>query len=116
MARIGSLHNDDVVLDNSVQAVTFSGTMSLTAPTVAQHMVVTFTATGNHTLNLSGTPAAGAMLICIVTNDGTLPRVTTFGTGFTGVGVVTGVLSKKSTVLFISDGTGFVEVARSVGI
>lgn len=116
MARIGGLHNDDVVLDNSVQALSFSGTMSLAAPTTPQHLVVTFTATANHTLNLSGTPAAGATLVCIITNDASLFRVTTFGTGFTSLGVVTAVVSKKSTVFFISDGSGFVEVARSVGI
>lgn len=68
------------------------------------------------TISISGAHLAGDMLTLLIANDGTLGRNITFGTGFVSSGIVLGVISKKSCVDFVSDGTKFYEKSRTVGI
>ncbi len=75
-----------------------------------------WTAGENETVNVTGTHAIWRKITFIILNDGTLPRVITFGTGIRSLGVVTGVASKISTIEFISNGTDMIEVARAVAI
>lgn len=79
-------------------------------------LVRIWTAAQNATVNLTGSQTAGRLLILMIANDATLPRVITLGIGFVSSGVITGVASKTSSVLFISNGTSFFEIARTVGI
>ena len=51
----------------------------------------------------------------IITNDATSAKTITFGSNFTANGTLTASgVSKKTTIQFISDGTSFVEVSRTV--
>lgn len=79
-------------------------------------LVRKWTATQISTINISGTQKAGQLMILLITNDATLGRVMTFGTGFKSIGVLTGTTSKAATVMFISDGTNFYELCRSLAL
>lgn len=84
-------------------------TLDITTGTFAK-----WTAGEAETVNASGTQFAGQNLTCIIVNDGTLGRVITFGTGFKSIGVLTGTISKVGVIKFISDGTNFYELARTL--
>src|SRR4029079_12127229 len=68
------------------------------------------------TINISGVPLDGTELIMIISNDGLLGRLITFGTGLLSAGTLLGIVSKKSIVTFIADGGTFIEKSRSVGL
>lgn len=91
-------------------------TVTVTISTDIPHTLAAWTAAEIETVNISGTPNDGQMLTLIITNDAGLGRVITLGTGFLGLGVITGVISKKSVITLIAYGGTFHEVARSVGI
>lgn len=91
-------------------------TVTLTIDPSVQHTVARWTAAQATTVNISGTPLDGAELTTIITNDGTLARLITFGTGSLPTGTLLGTLSKKSVVSFIADGGTFIERSRTVGL
>lgn len=68
------------------------------------------------TINISGTPLDGTELIMIMTNDGVLGRLITFGTGLLSSGTLLGIISKKSIITFIADSGTFIEKSRSIGL
>lgn len=76
---------------------------------------VTTEATGNRTLNLTidAGVKAGAKLFVKSKTNGT--ETTIFGTGMQGA-TITGAAGKTKTVLFIYDGTNFVEAGTPVQI
>lgn len=92
------------------------GTVTITINTDVPHTIATWTAAQIETVNISGTPLDGQLLTFIITNDGVLGRVITLGTGLLGLGIITGVTSKKSTVHFVASGGTFIEIGRSVGM
>jgi len=91
-------------------------TVTITIDATIPHTVARWTAAQTTTINISGTPVDGQELTLIVLNDGVLPRVLTLGTGLVGMGIITGVLSKRSVILFVASGGVFYEVTRSVGL
>lgn len=103
----------DVNPSSTQISVTPSGTISIDVTT---GNVAKWTAGENETINLTGTMFVGQTLALIITNDSTLPRVITLGTGFRSLGTITGVVSKVSVIQFISNGTSMIEVARSVAM
>lgn len=91
-------------------------TVSLAVSNNLDIQISSWTAGENETVNISGSHPAGKILIIVITNDGTLFRVITLGTGFVGAGVMTGVVNKVSTAMFVSNGTNFIEISRTVAI
>lgn len=91
-------------------------TVTVTISTDVPHTLATWTAAEIETVNISGTPNDGQLLTLIISNDAGLGRVITLGTGFLSLGIITGVISKKSTATFIASGGTFIEVSRSVGM
>jgi hypothetical protein len=83
--------------------------------TVPKH-IASWTAGQAETINISGTPQDGQELILIVTNDGTLGRILTLGTGIVGAGIITGIVSKQTVIDLIASGGSFFERSRSVGM
>lgn len=75
----------------------------------------TINATGNSTIN-AASAAAPNWLAVVVVNDATSGKTITFGTGFKSSGVLVGTASKTAIVFFISDGSSFLEVARTTGL
>jgi len=114
MTTLGSILSTQEMESRAVNTESDGSTVTVALSTDA--LVRKWTTTQNHTVNISGTQKAGQLLILLITNDATLPRVTTLGTGFVGVGTITGVISKTSAVMFISNGTSFFELCRTVGI
>jgi len=91
-------------------------TVTITISTDARHTIATWTAAEAETVNVSGTPLDGATMTWIIVNDATLGRVITLGTGTLGIGIVTGIISKKSTIAFVAYGGTFHETGRAVGL
>jgi len=108
MAGIGSV---------SVISATPGTTISIPIDAKVRHHQVSWTAAQNCTVNLTGdTPADGQTLTLLVTNDGILPRIITLGTGLSGNGVITGIVSKKSLIIFEANSGVFYERTRNVGV
>lgn len=96
-----------------IQGPTPAGTVTITIDPTVQHTIARWTAGQATTINISGTPVDGQELTTIITNDATLARLITFGTGTLATGTLLGTLSKKSVVGFIADGGTFIERTRS---
>ena len=77
--------------------------------------VTTVNATGSVTFNASGTGTAGQHMYLVITNDATIGKVITFGANFKSSGTLTGTQSKSSTIHFLSDGSNWYEISRTVG-
>lgn len=90
-------------------------TVTLTIDATVKHTIASWTSGEAESVVISGTPADGNVLTLVVLNDGVLPRVITSSTGLSGLGIVTGVASKRSTVSFVALGGVFYETSRTVG-
>lgn len=90
-------------------------TVTITIDATVPRAIASWTSSEIETVNISGTPQDGAHLTLIITNDAGLGRVITLGSGLSALAVVTGVISKKSTVSFVAYSGVFYEVARTVG-
>lgn len=91
-------------------------TVTITIDPSIQNTIARWTTAQATTINISGTPVDGQELTVIVTNDGLLGRLLTFGTGFLPAGTLLGTLSKKSVVNFIADGGMFIERSRTTAL
>ena len=116
MSAFGTIISTSEVKDTASQTPADAATINVTV-VAGKNTVVRWTTTQNTTVNISaGTPSIGDRLTMIVINDGILPRVITWGTLLTSIGVATGVISKTSIVEFVGNGANFVESNRTVGI
>jgi hypothetical protein len=81
--------------------------------------IVPYTPTQSSTINAASmTGTAGHYVTLVVTTSGTSSFTITFGTNFKSTGTLaTGVTSaKKFTIRFISDGTNWLELSRTVAM
>jgi len=101
---------------SSILAPTPGATITITIDSTAPRTIAAWTAAEIETVNISGTPLDGSMLVLIITNDAGLGRVITLGTGFSANGTIIGVVSKKSTAMFIASNGTFLEISRVVGV
>ena len=102
----------------SVQQMTvipYLATMSVNVALGNIFETTTINATGNATFNASAVPPGGQHVEIIIINDATSGKTMTFGTHFKSAGTLTGVTSKTSTIIFISDGTNLYEESRITG-
>jgi len=112
MSTLGSILSSTEVGEHILQTPTVAPTISISVSNAVQDIVAVWTADQNSTVNISGTQKTGTILSFIITNDAVSGRTTTFGTGLISTGVLSGQVSKISTVKFISNGTNFIEVSR----
>jgi hypothetical protein len=77
-------------------------------------LITTTAGVGNASLTAAFVAPAGARLAVQIANDAGGARTITFSTGFRATGTVVGTASKIILVDFVSDGTTWNEVARSV--
>lgn len=95
--------------------LTYANPTSVNVALASVYTVTTVNATGSVTFNATAAGTAGQMISFIITNDATSAKTITFGTNFTPNGTLTASgVSKKTTIQFISDGTSFIEVSRTV--
>ena len=94
---------------------TYSATVALTTTQVMTilYEITTTSAVGNATITASTGGTEGQLLVIRINNDATAARTITFGTNFRSSGTVTGTVSLSITVVFISNGTAWVEMSRS---
>lgn len=109
---------------NMIAALTGRCPPNLIAPTYAATMTVdddagmfqqinTTSAVGNATVNCDDPGSPGQLLILEIANDAGGARTITFGTNFRSTGTVVGTASKSILVAFMSNGTKYMEIARS---
>jgi hypothetical protein len=80
-------------------------------------LIVTNSTIGNATITAAFVPPAGAKMRMQINNDAGGARTITLSTGFRfSAATIVGTASKISTIEFVSDGTTWNEVARSVGM
>lgn len=91
-------------------------TVTLTIDPAVPHHQFAWTAGENETVNVSGTPRDGQTMTLLISNDATLARVITLGTGISGNGTIIGVASKKSIAHLEANGGTFFERSRLVGV
>jgi len=119
MPVLGNILNTSSVMSGIiVSSPTPNATVTLTLTDTESPEMFRWTAGEAETVNISGSHSAGKLLFLKVGNDAILGRVITLGSAFVGgaAGIFTGVISKSSQLLFISDGTKFYEVTRTIGI
>lgn len=113
MPNFGAINSTTKIGTQSTSALTPGTTVTLD---VTLATLYTETAGQNQTINATGTQVAGQIIILKITNDATLARTITFGTGFVSSGTVVGTLSKSAIVTFVSDGTNLYEVSRTLAL
>lgn len=95
-----------------VSAAFVSSPVSLT--TTSSNVFETTAVSGAFTVNASTAGTAGQYLLYKFTSDAGATRVCTFGTNFKSTGTLaTGGASKSATILFLSNGSAWWEVART---
>jgi len=98
-------------------ALVYAATISISTTNGKKLKTVTTTnAIGNSTFNAADGGVADQEMRFIITNDATAGRTITFGTNFKPNGTLVGVASKTSTIMFVSDGTNWWEMFRTVGV
>lgn len=98
-----------------VSSLTYASPTSVDVTLANVYTVTTVNATGSVTFNATAAGTSGQPMTIVITNDATSAKTITFGTNFTPNGTLTASgVSKKTTIQFISDGTAFVEVSRTV--
>lgn len=114
MAKLGAiLSTSDIGVPGSLVSPTPGATVTIT---VTAGAVFKWTSGENETVNASGTQIAGQMVTLIITNDATLARTITLGTGFASAGVLIGTTLKTAVLNFVSDGTTLWEMSRTAAL
>lgn len=89
-------------------------TLDVTAGDV--HKLRTAPSGGNSTLSAATAGLPGQHMWIIISNDNTSPKTITFGANLLSAGPLAGTTGRSSTIHFVSDGTAWYEVARTVGL
>lgn len=80
------------------------------------HKTTTSNNIGNASLDAATAGLAGQHMWIIIANDQISAKTITFGPHLRSAGPLTGTAGKAATLHFISDGTGWYEVARTLGL
>jgi hypothetical protein len=89
-------------------------TIDVTAGDV--HKIRTTPSGGNATLGAATGGLPGQHMWIIIANDNTSAKTITFGANLLSTGPLAGVTGRSSTIHFVSDGTAWYEVSRTVGL
>ncbi len=103
------------LLEPNLVVLTYAAPISLDPSAGTNFKTTTVNATGSVTINALSAGQTGQILTLLIENDATSGKVITFGTNFRSVGTLTGIVSKGSTIAFMSDGTNWIELHRIVG-
>lgn len=91
-------------------------TVNLSVATGSLLNVASWTATDTETVNAVGAQTVGQRLVCIIFMNAVIPVTITFGTGFKASATLVGAAAKTSIIEFVSNGTEFLEVARTLSL
>jgi hypothetical protein len=101
---------------SAMDSITYAPVMTLDVTAGDLHKIRTAPNGGNATITASGTGLAGQHMWIIIANDTVSAKTITFGSSLLSTGALTGAAGKSSTLQFVSDGTAWYEVARTVGL
>ena len=100
----------------SMDTIPYRATMTLDVTAGDVHKIRTVPSGGNATLSAATAGLAGQHMWIIITNDNTSAKTITFSTNLLSSGPLAGMIGKSATIHFVSDGTAWYEVARTMGL
>jgi len=100
----------------SMDNLPYQASMTLDTTAGDLHKIRTTPNAGNATLNAATAGLPGQHMWIIITNDNSSAKTVTFGANLLNSGPLAGALAKSATIHFVSDGTAWYEVARTVGL
>jgi hypothetical protein len=100
----------------SMDSLTYQAAMMLDVTAGDVHKVRTIPNAGNATLNAATGGLPGQHMWIIIANDNVSAKTISFGANLLNAGPLTGAVGKSATITFVSDGTAWYEVARTVGL
>jgi len=103
-------------LISSMESLTYQAAMTLDVTAGDVHKIRTIPNAGNATLSAATGGLPGQHMWIIIANDNASAKTITFGANLLNGGPLAGVAGKSATIHFVSDGTAWYEVARTVGL
>jgi hypothetical protein len=100
----------------SMDNLLYQASMTLDVTAGDVHKIRTAPSGGNATLSAATAGLAGQHMWIIVANDNTSAKTIAFGANLLSAGPLAGAAGKSATIHFVSDGTAWYEVARTVGL
>ena len=100
----------------AMDSMTYAPVITLDVTAGDLHKIRTAPNGGNATLTANDHGLAGQHMWIIIANDTVSAKTITFGSNLLSAGPLTGVAGRGSTIQFVSDGTAWYEVARTVGL
>ena len=99
-----------------MDSLTYQAAMTLDVTAGDVHKIRTTPNGGNATLNAATGGLPGQHMWIILANDNVSAKTITFGANLLNAGPLAGVVGRSATIQFVSDGTAWYEVARTVGL
>jgi len=96
--------------------MTYAATISLEVTAGDVHKTTTSNSVGDATINAATAGLAGQHMWIIIGNDLLRGKIITFGANFRSSGTLAGAPGKTATIHFISDGSAWYEVARTLNL
>jgi hypothetical protein len=103
-------------LISTMDSLPYQAAMTLDVTAGDVHKIRTIPNAGNAMLGAATGGLPGQHMWIILANDNTSVKTITFGPNLLNAGPLAGVLGKSATIEFVSDGTAWYEVARTVGL
>jgi hypothetical protein len=101
---------------SSMDSMPYQAAMTLDVTAGDVHKIRTAPNGGNATLSAATAGLAGQHMWIIISNDNTSAKTITFGANLLSAGPLAGTMGRSSTIHFVSDGTAWYEVSRTVGL
>ncbi len=103
-------------LIGSMDVLSYSPAITLDVTLGDMHKITTVNGLGNSTINATTGGLAGQHMWLIIANDPASAKTISFGANLKSSGALTGTAGKSATIHFISDGTTWYEVARTMNL
>lgn len=101
---------------SSMDSVAYRAAMMLDVTAGDVHKIRTEPNGGNASLSAATGGLPGQHMWIIIANDNTSAKTIAFGANLLNTGPLTGVVGRSATIHFVSDGTAWYEVSRTVGL
>jgi hypothetical protein len=101
---------------STMDSTPYQAAMTLDVTAGDVHKIRTAPTGGNSTLSAATAGLPGQHMFIIIANDNTSAKTITFGPNLLNAGPLIGVIGKSATIHFVSDGTAWYEVSRTVGL
>lgn len=100
----------------TMDTMPYQAAMTLDVTSGDVHKIRTAPTGGNSTLSAATGGLPGQHMWIIISNDNTSAKTVTFGANLLSAGPLAGAAGKSATIHFVSDGTAWYEVSRTVGL